>query len=47
GKVLYMRVNEGSEEGVDNIIRRVSEKLFGNRVIEEYRYKVMDEKEKG
>lgn len=46
GKVLYMTVNEPTDEAVDNIITTLSEKLFANTVIEEYSYKVIDEKEK-
>ena len=45
GKVLYMTVNEPTDEAVDNIITTLSEKLFANTVIEEYSYKVIDEKE--
>ena len=45
GKVLYMTVDEATDEAVDNIITTLSEKLFANTVIEEYSYKVIDEKE--
>lgn len=45
GKVLYMTVDEASDENVHNIITTLSEKLFANTVIEEYSYKVIDEKE--
>ena len=45
GKVLYMTVDEATDEVVDNIITTLSEKLFANTVIEEYSYKVIDEKE--
>lgn len=41
-----MIVNELIDEVVDNIIMILSEKLFVNIVIEEYSYKVIDEKEK-
>ena len=45
GKVLYMTVDEATDEAVDNIITTLSEKLFANTVIEEYSYKVIEEKE--
>lgn len=45
GKLLYMTVDEATDEAVDNIITTLSEKLFANTVIEEYSYKVIDEKE--
>ena len=45
GKVLYMTVDEATDEAVDNIITTLSEKLFANTVIEEYNYKVIEEKE--
>lgn len=32
-------------EAVDNIVTTLSEKLFANTVIEEYNYKIVDEKE--
>lgn len=43
GKVLYMIVDEVSDEKVYNIIIILSEKLFVNIVIEEYSYKVLDD----
>ena len=42
----YEQVNDPTDEAVDNIITTLSEKLFANTVIEEYSYKVIDEKEK-
>lgn len=45
GKVLYMTVDEATDEAVDNIVTTLSEKLFANTVIEEYNYKIVDEKE--
>ena len=45
GKVLYMTVDEATDEAVDNIVTTLSEKLFANNVIEEYSYKIVDEKE--
>ncbi|MBL3398155.1 phosphoribosylformylglycinamidine synthase subunit PurS [Staphylococcus pasteuri] len=45
GKLLYMTVDEATDEALDNIITTLSEKLFANTVIEEYSYKVIDEKE--
>ena len=45
GKVLYMTVDEATDEAVNNIITTLSEKLFANTVIEEYSYKIVDEKE--
>ena len=41
-----MTVNEPTDEAVDNIITTLSEKLFANTVIEEYSYKVIDERSK-
>ena len=45
GKVLYLTVDEASDEAVDNIVTTLSEKLFANTVIEEYSYKVVEEGE--
>lgn len=45
GKVLYMTVDEELMKLVDNIVTTLSEKLFANTVIEEYNYKIVDEKE--
>lgn len=45
GKVLYMTVDEERMKLVDNIVTTLSEKLFANTVIEEYSYKIVDEKE--
>ncbi|MCQ9904261.1 phosphoribosylformylglycinamidine synthase subunit PurS [Staphylococcus aureus] len=45
GKVLYMTVDEATDEAVDNIVTTLSELLFANTVIEEYSYKIVDEKE--
>ena len=45
GKLLYMTVDEATDEAVHNIVTTLSEKLFANTVIEEYSYKVLDEKE--
>ena len=45
GKVLYMTVDEATDEAVYNIVTTLSEKLFANTVIEEYNYKIVDEKE--
>ena len=41
GKVLYMTVDEATDEAVDNIVTTLSEKLFANTVIEEYNYKLL------
>ncbi|HAR5829829.1 TPA: phosphoribosylformylglycinamidine synthase subunit PurS [Staphylococcus pseudintermedius] len=45
GKVLYMTVDEATDEAVHNVVTTLIEKLFANTVIEEYSYKVLDEKE--
>ena len=45
GKVLYMTVDEATGEAVNNIITSLRETLFANTVIEEYSYKIVDEKE--
>ena len=46
GKLLYMTVEEATDEAVHNVVTTLSEKLFANTVIEEYSYKVVDEGEK-
>lgn len=43
GKVLYMTVEEATDEGVANVVNTLSEKLFANTVIEEYRYTIIEE----
>ncbi|WP_414044561.1 phosphoribosylformylglycinamidine synthase subunit PurS [Macrococcus equi] len=45
GKVLYMTVDEASEQAVANVVNTLSEKLFANTVIEEYSYKIIEDKE--
>lgn len=45
GKVLYMTIDEPTDEAVHNIITTLSERLFANTVIEEYSYKVLETKE--
>ncbi len=45
GKVLYMTVDEASEQAVANIVNTLSEKLFANTVIEEYSYKIIEDEE--
>ena len=45
GKVLYMTVDEASEEAVANVVNTLSEKLFANTVIEEYSYKIVEDEE--
>lgn len=45
GKVLYMTVDEASEEAVANVVNTLSEKLFANTVIEEYSYKFVEDEE--
>ncbi|AVQ36538.1 phosphoribosylformylglycinamidine synthase subunit PurS [Staphylococcus kloosii] len=46
GKLLYMTVDEATDEAVHNVVVTLSEKLFANTVIEEYSYKVVEEGEK-
>ncbi|NWK84455.1 phosphoribosylformylglycinamidine synthase subunit PurS [Staphylococcus sp. GSSP0090] len=46
GKLLYMTVDEATDEAVHNVVTTLSEKLFANTVIEEYSYKVLEEGEK-
>ena len=46
GKLLYMTVEEATDEAVHNVVTTLSEKLFANTVIGEYSYKVVDEGEK-
>lgn len=46
GKVLYMTVDEVSEQAVSNVVNTLSEKLFANTVIEEYSYKIIEDEEK-
>lgn len=45
GKVLYMTVDEASEQAVANVVNTLSEKLFANTVIEEYSYKIVEDEE--
>lgn len=45
GKVLYMTVDEASEQAVANVVNTLSEKLFANIVIEEYSYKIVEDEE--
>ncbi|WP_414052800.1 phosphoribosylformylglycinamidine synthase subunit PurS [Macrococcus animalis] len=45
GKVLFMTVDEASEEAVANVVNTLSEKLFANTVIEEYSYKIIEDEE--
>ncbi|MBC9874244.1 phosphoribosylformylglycinamidine synthase subunit PurS [Macrococcoides bohemicum] len=45
GKVLYMTVDEASEQAVANVVNTLSEKLFANTVIEEYSYKIIEDEE--
>ncbi|ATD30772.1 phosphoribosylformylglycinamidine synthase subunit PurS [Macrococcoides bohemicum] len=45
GKVLYMTVDEVSEQAVANVVNTLSEKLFANTVIEEYSYKIIEDEE--
>ncbi len=45
GKVLFMTVEEASEEAVANVVNTLSEKLFANTVIEEYSYKIIEDEE--
>lgn len=45
GKVLYMTIDEASEQAVANVVNTLSEKLFANTVIEEYSYKIVEDEE--
>ncbi|MCU7557565.1 phosphoribosylformylglycinamidine synthase subunit PurS [Macrococcus capreoli] len=45
GKVLFMTVDEASDAAVANVVNTLSEKLFANTVIEEYRYKIIEDEE--
>lgn len=45
GKVLYMTVDEASEQAVANVVNTLSEKLFANTVIEDYSYKIIEDEE--
>lgn len=45
GKVLFMTVEEASEQAVANVVNTLSEKLFANTVIEEYSYKIIEDEE--
>lgn len=45
GKVLFMTVDEASEQAVANVVNTLSEKLFANTVIEEYSYKIIEDEE--
>ncbi|GAA3718084.1 phosphoribosylformylglycinamidine synthase subunit PurS [Salinicoccus jeotgali] len=43
GKVLYFDIDETDETKIDESVRRLSEKLFANTVIETYSYTIIDE----
>ncbi|MCD8905764.1 phosphoribosylformylglycinamidine synthase subunit PurS [Staphylococcus chromogenes] len=43
GKVLYLTVDEATDEAVHNVVTTLSEKLFANTVIEEYSYTILEE----
>lgn len=43
GKVLYLTVDEATDEAIHNVVTTLSEKLFANTVIEEYNYTVLGE----
>lgn len=45
GKVIYMTVDETDENSIKNIVNTLSEKLFANTVIEEYSFKILEDKE--
>ncbi|UEX89490.1 phosphoribosylformylglycinamidine synthase subunit PurS [Staphylococcus ratti] len=41
GKVLYLTVDEATDEAIHNVVTTLSEKLFANTVIEEYSYTIL------
>ena len=45
GKVIYMTVDETDENSIKNVVNTLSEKLFANTVIEEYSFKILEDKE--
>ena len=40
-----MTVDETDENSIKNIVNTLSEKLFANTVIEEYSFKILEDKE--
>lgn len=45
GKVIYMTVDEIDDNSIKNVVNTLSEKLFANTVIEEYSFKILEDKE--
>ncbi len=45
GKVIYMTVDETDDNSIENVVNTLSEKLFANTVIEEYSFKILEDKE--
>lgn len=45
GKVIYMTVDEIDDNSIKNVVNSLSEKLFANTVIEEYSFKILEDKE--
>lgn len=45
GKVIYMTVYETDDNSIKNVVNTLSEKLFANTVIEEYSFKILEDKE--
>lgn len=45
GKVIYMTVDETDDNSIKNVVNTLSEKLFANMVIEEYSFKILEDKE--
>ncbi|WP_426355907.1 phosphoribosylformylglycinamidine synthase subunit PurS [Mammaliicoccus sciuri] len=45
GKVIYMTVDETDDNSIKNVVNTLSEKLFANTVIEEYSFKILEDKE--
>ncbi|WP_436883277.1 phosphoribosylformylglycinamidine synthase subunit PurS [Mammaliicoccus sciuri] len=45
GKVIYMTVDETNDNSIKNVVNTLSEKLFANTVIEEYSFKILEDKE--
>lgn len=45
GKVIYMTVDKTDDNSIENVVNTLSEKLFANTVIEEYSFKILEDKE--
>ncbi len=43
GKILYFTIDETDEAKIEETVKRLSERLFTNTVIETYEYRVLED----